>query len=80
MSYFLFLKMKLNSRHTTANTIPNVARESNTTTSPILNVWITVIGVPSSGIPSTTLRTTYYTLHAHAFIYLFIFFLYTGKN
>ena len=58
MSYFLFLKMKLNNRHTIANAIPNVARESNTTTSPILNVWTTVIGVPSSGTPSI-IRTTH---------------------
>ena len=52
-----------------ANAIPNVARESNTTTSPILNVWMTFIGVPSSGTPSA-IKNTLYMLHKHVHDFL----------
>ena len=44
--------MILNSKQAIANAIPNIARISKMTTSSSLKVFITLMGVPSGGMPS----------------------------
>ena len=52
MTHFLFLKMKLNTRHATAKTIPAVARKKKMTVTEKCTVTTISIGTPSYNIPS----------------------------
>ena len=50
-SHFLFRKMMSNIKQTKANSIPKQAKVLKVAVSPILNVSVMLIGVPSDGGP-----------------------------
>ena len=69
--YLLFLKINVNVRQTTANTIPTLAKIAYITVSPIDTVTTSSIGIPSLGIPSAQ-------LHIHVYVYTLILCTYSG--
>lgn len=57
ITHFLFLNTTLKTRQTMANAMPAAAKISSITTSSVLKVFMTFIGVPSRGTPPASLQT-----------------------
>ena len=55
-THFLFLKIKLKTKQTMANTTPAAARRASTTMRGPVTATVSLIGIPSLGIPSNWSR------------------------